>query len=136
MVVASFNTGGTEYRRILQECERKKWRAFQASVLGTKRGDTADKGGKAAKKKGKGKDDRAHDTLSVADKAKNKELFALCLKGVPKDGDKAVCFPNMSAAGCKVKACRLSHTLPKSAMPETVTQALTSLYGVLRDDLP
>ena len=113
MVVASFDVGGTEYRRILQECERKKWRAFQTSVLGTKRGGTADKGEKAAKKKGKGKGDRAHnDTLSVADKAKNKKLFTVCLKGVPKDADKAVCFPNMSAAGCKVKACRLSHTLP------------------------
>ena len=58
-VVSSFETGGTEYRRVLQECERKKWRAFQTSVVGNKCGDTADKGDKAAKKKGKGKGDRS-----------------------------------------------------------------------------
>ena len=27
-VVASFDTSGTEYRRVLQECENKKWRVF------------------------------------------------------------------------------------------------------------
>ena len=102
-----------------------------------KRGKHPDKSDKAAKKQGKSKSDRKHhEKPSDLDKTKNKELFNICLKGVPKDGDKAVCFPNMSVAGCKVKACRLSHTLPQSAMSETVTQALTSLYGALRGDLP
>ena len=137
-VVASFDTGGTEYHRILQECESKKWRAFQTSVVGNKRGGTADTGDKAVKKKRKGKGDRKeNEHLSVADKAKNKALFDTCVKGIPKDGDKPVCFHNLSAAGCQVKACRLSHKLvDKASLTEAVNKALTSLYGVLRDDLP
>ena len=138
MVVASFDAGGKEYRRILQECENKKWHAFQASVLGNKRGDNADKSDKAAKKKGKGKGARKeHEHLSTAEKVKNKALFDICVKGVSKDGDKSVCFHNLSAAGCQVKACHLSHKLvDKSSLTDAVTKALTSLYGVLRDDLP
>ena len=107
-------------------------------MLGNKRGDSVDKGDIAAKKKGKGKGERkGNDKMSGADKAKHKELFDTCVKGIPKDGDKPVCFTNLTAAGCQVKACGLSHKLvDKTSLTDAVTKALTSLYGALRDDLP
>ena len=138
LVVASMDTSGTEYRRVLQECESKKWRAFQASVTSGKRGDYTKGDAAHNPKKDKGKSHRrGDDKLSTEERAKSKELFDICFKGMPKDGTKNVCFNNLTAAGCKVKACKLSHTLvAKASIPSAVATALSSLYGALREDLP
>ena len=136
MVVESFDTAGSEYRRAMQECENKKWRAFQSSILFNKGKSGGDSDRPKKDKKDRGKR-RGHEKLSDADRAKSKELFDICFKGMPKDGDKNVCFHNLTTAGCKVKACRLSHKLvSKGSLPDTVVEALTSLYGALRADLP
>ena len=135
MVVESFDTTGSEYRRAMQECENKKWRAFQSSVLSNKgKGDDTDRPKKDKNERGKR---GGNDKLSDTEQAKSKELFDICFKGMPKEGDKNVCFHNLTTAGCKVKACRMSHKLvPKGSLPDTVVAALTSLYGELRADLP
>ena len=124
-VVASFDTVAKEYRRVIQVCDAQRWRA-RDSLVSSGSGSTTSSSasaGSAGPRNGKGPD--------------SKKNFGIILRGIPKIGDKPICFHNLSAKQCKVKDCKRSHDLPlATSIKGDVLVAFKALYGPLRSDLP